>query len=226
MQYDLKIVNGTVVDGTGSPRVLANVAIRDGKIVEVGACEGQASRTIDATGAIVTPGWTDIHTHYDGQVSWDSDLAPSCNHGVTTAVLGNCGVGFAPVRDWVRAYSEINEFEEQLVEHGIAVAKIWLQIDPEEQLARFEERQKTGFKRFKITDEDWRNREKWDDYRTAINDMVERTSTELAPWTLVPANDKRYARVAVLEALCETVERTLGMKQGKNKPAKAKRPKK
>lgn len=96
--YDLKIVGGTIVDGTGLPRFRGDVGIRDGKIVDVGACAEPAKATIDADGAIVAPGWTDIHTHYDGQVSWDEELAPSSIHGVTTAAMGSCGVGFAPVR--------------------------------------------------------------------------------------------------------------------------------
>jgi N-acyl-D-aspartate/D-glutamate deacylase len=99
MTYDVKITGGTVVDGTGAPRRRADVAIKDGVIVAVGDCPGDAGRVIDATGCIVTPGWTDIHTHYDGQVTWDEELAPSCYHGVTTAVMGSCGVGFAPVRE-------------------------------------------------------------------------------------------------------------------------------
>jgi N-acyl-D-aspartate/D-glutamate deacylase len=98
MAFDLKIVGGRVVDGTGAASRLANVGVKDGVIVEVGACDGTATRTIDAEGAIVTPGFTDLHTHYDGQVSWDSGMAPSSLHGVTTCVMGNCGVGFAPVR--------------------------------------------------------------------------------------------------------------------------------
>lgn len=98
MRFDLKIVGGTVVDGKGGEPFRANVGVKGGKIVEVGACTGPAARTIDAEGAIVTPGFVDIHTHYDGQVSWDDELAPSCFHGITTAVMGNCGVGFAPVR--------------------------------------------------------------------------------------------------------------------------------
>jgi N-acyl-D-aspartate/D-glutamate deacylase len=96
--FDLKIINGTLIDGTGKPAFKGNLGIRDGKIVEVGDCSAAAKRTVDADGAIVTPGFTDLHTHYDGQVSWDSELAPSSLHGVTTAVIGSCGVGFAPCR--------------------------------------------------------------------------------------------------------------------------------
>jgi N-acyl-D-amino-acid deacylase len=110
--YDLKIVGGTVVDGTGSERYRADVGIKDDQIVEVrrrGSDDptlgGDAAETIDAAGQIVAPGFVDIHTHYDGQVSWDSLLEPSSGHGVTTLVTGNCGVGFAPVRpgreDWL-----------------------------------------------------------------------------------------------------------------------------
>ncbi len=98
MSYDLKIINGAVYDGDGNPAQQTNIGIRDGVIVELGACEGEAVRTIDAQGRIVTPGFIDIHTHYDGQVSWDSDMQPSVNHGVSTVVMGSCGVGFAPVR--------------------------------------------------------------------------------------------------------------------------------
>ena len=99
MAYDLKIVNGTIIDGTGRPRFVGDVAVKDGRIVELGKCGERADRTIDAEAAIVTPGFTDLHTHYDGQVSWDADFAPSCFHGVTTCVMGNCGVGFAPVKE-------------------------------------------------------------------------------------------------------------------------------
>ncbi|MCG8418444.1 MAG: amidohydrolase family protein [Proteobacteria bacterium] len=98
MTFDLKIIGGSVVDGSGAAPRSADLAIDRGVIVEVGSCSGNARQTIDADGAIVTPGFVDIHTHYDGQASWDSDLAPSCHHGVTTCVMGNCGVGFAPVR--------------------------------------------------------------------------------------------------------------------------------
>jgi N-acyl-D-aspartate/D-glutamate deacylase len=98
MAFDLKIVNGTVVDGTGASSRLANVAVSNGVIVEVGDCSGAATTVLDAAGALVTPGFVDLHSHYDGQVSWDADIAPSSVHGVTTCVIGNCGVGFAPVR--------------------------------------------------------------------------------------------------------------------------------
>ena len=97
--YDLKITGGTIVDGTGSDRFVGDVAIKDGKIVAVGArLDGEAAETIDASGMLVTPGFVDCHTHYDGQVTWDPLLEPSTGHGVTTVVTGNCGVGFAPVR--------------------------------------------------------------------------------------------------------------------------------
>jgi polyphosphate:AMP phosphotransferase len=108
--------------------------------------------------------------------------------------------------DWMRAYHEINEFESQLVRHQTVVVKFWLTISKEEQLRRFKAREKIGFKRFKITDEDWRNRDKWDAYEQAISDMVDRTSTEVAPWTLVEANDKNFARIKVLKTLCQRIE--------------------
>eukprot|EP01136_Pigoraptor_vietnamica_P020273 Opistho-1_new@5816 len=96
--HDLVIRNGRIVDGTGAPAVVGDIAIDDGVITAVGKVSGQARRQIDASGLIVTPGWVDIHTHYDGQVTWDPYLSPSSWHGVTTAVMGNCGVGFAPVK--------------------------------------------------------------------------------------------------------------------------------
>ncbi|MCU1393935.1 MAG: amidohydrolase [Ilumatobacteraceae bacterium] len=98
MTFDVVIRSGTVVDGTGAPARTADVAIADGVVVEVGQVSGRGSREIDADGALVTPGFVDVHTHYDGQATWDSRLQPSSDHGVTTVVAGNCGVGFAPVR--------------------------------------------------------------------------------------------------------------------------------
>jgi polyphosphate kinase 2 (PPK2 family) len=117
--------------------------------------------------------------------------------------------GFCAHADWSRAYSEINDFEEQLAGHGVALLKLWLQISPEEQLRRFEERQRVGWKSHKITPEDWRNRAKWDAYQLAANEMVERTSTDVAPWTLVEADDKYHARLKVLETLAERIEAAL-----------------
>ncbi len=98
MPYDLVIRNGLLVDGTGSPPREGDVAVSEGRIAAVGRVSGASARTIDADGLTVTPGFVDIHTHYDGQATWDPQLAPSCYHGVTTVVMGNCGVGFAPVR--------------------------------------------------------------------------------------------------------------------------------
>jgi N-acyl-D-aspartate/D-glutamate deacylase len=96
--YDLLIRAGTVVDGSGAPAFTADVAIENGRIVDVGRLQGSARRVLDAHGLLVTPGFVDVHTHYDGQATWDPLLTPSCWHGVTTAVMGNCGVGFAPMR--------------------------------------------------------------------------------------------------------------------------------
>jgi polyphosphate:AMP phosphotransferase len=114
--------------------------------------------------------------------------------------------GFATPAEWLRAYSEINEFEEQLVAHGIVLVKYWLHLTRDEQLRRFKERQRLSYKRWKLTDEDWRNREKWDAYELAVNEMIERTSTQPAPWTLVEANDKYHARIKALETICERLE--------------------
>ena len=96
--FDVKITGGKVFDGNGQDGILTNIGIKDGRIVEVGTCTADAAQTLNAAGYIVTPGFVDLHTHYDGQVSWDPELKPSVNHGVTTALMGNCGVGFAPCR--------------------------------------------------------------------------------------------------------------------------------
>jgi AMP-polyphosphate phosphotransferase len=113
--------------------------------------------------------------------------------------------GFATDREWRRAYSEIDEFEEQLVDHGIVLIKYWVHISQDEQLRRFKERQQARHKQWKLTDEDWRNRAKWGDYERAVNDMVERTSTRRAPWTLVEGNDKYFARLKVLKTACQRI---------------------
>ena len=117
--------------------------------------------------------------------------------------------GFCSQIDWMRAYSEINDFEGELVRNKTVLVKFWLHITKDEQLRRFKEREKTGFKRYKITEDDWRNRDKWEEYDFAVCDMIDRTSTEIAPWTLVEANDKYYARIKVLKTLCEAIENAL-----------------
>jgi polyphosphate:AMP phosphotransferase len=118
--------------------------------------------------------------------------------------------GFATDDEWLRAYEEINDFERQLVDHGTVLVKFWLHIAQDEQEARFRARLETPYKRWKLTDEDWRNRERWRAYEIAVDDMVRLTGTALAPWTLVEANDKRYARVRVLDTVCEALDRALG----------------
>jgi polyphosphate kinase 2 (PPK2 family) len=118
--------------------------------------------------------------------------------------------GFATLAEWSRAYGEINDFEAQLVRAGNVVVKLWLQISKEEQLRRFQEREQVSFKRFKITQEDWRNRDKWDEHERAASDMIEHTSSEHAPWTLVEAEDKRYARVKILKTINQAIERARG----------------
>jgi polyphosphate:AMP phosphotransferase len=117
--------------------------------------------------------------------------------------------GFATEEEWRRAYAEINEFEEQLTSDGIVLLKYWVHITRDEQLDRFKAREETPHKRWKLTEEDWRNREKWDDYELAVNDIVEHTSTTNAPWVLVEGNDKRFARIKVLKTFCQKLQESL-----------------
>lgn len=117
--------------------------------------------------------------------------------------------GFCSETDWLRAYAEINDFEHELVQAGNVVLKFWLQIDKDEQLRRFKEREAIERKRFKITAEDWRNRKKWDTYQQAAVDMIDRTSTGKAPWIVVEANDKNFARVKILKTICLHLEHAL-----------------
>lgn len=117
--------------------------------------------------------------------------------------------GFTPEERCAMAYNEINEFERELSECGVVILKFWMQIDKDEQLRRFTDRMNTPEKRWKITDEDWRNREKWDSYEAAIDEMIQKTSTELAPWTIVEGNDKKYARLKVLETVIERLKAEL-----------------
>ncbi|MBK5932243.1 polyphosphate:AMP phosphotransferase [Halochromatium salexigens] len=117
--------------------------------------------------------------------------------------------GYASEAEWRRAYTEINDFEEQLVENGSILLKFWLHVSEDEQLRRFQDRENTPYKQYKITDEDWRNREKWPLYKVAVNEMVARTSTEYAPWTLVEGDDKPFARIKVLKTVCDRLRAAL-----------------
>jgi polyphosphate kinase 2 (PPK2 family) len=111
--------------------------------------------------------------------------------------------GFATEAEYMRGYGEINHFEEQLVADGILLLKFWIHVSKAEQLKRFRDRSRTSYKRWKITEEDWRNRKRWDDYTVAVNDMVARTSTTIAPWTLVEGNDKNFARLKVVRTVAD-----------------------
>ncbi len=117
--------------------------------------------------------------------------------------------GFCSENDWQRAYNEMNEFEKELYDWGAAVIKFWVQIDKDTQLARFTDRQNTPEKQWKITDEDWRNREKWDLYEDAVNEMIQKTSTTYAPWHILESNDKHYARIKALKVVIEEIEKRL-----------------
>ena len=115
--------------------------------------------------------------------------------------------GFCSEKDWQRAYNEINEFERQLTDWGAVVIKFWIHIDQDTQLARFNDRQNTPEKQWKITDEDWRNREKWPLYEVAVNEMLQKTSTKNAPWYIIESNDKQYARIRTLEIIVKALEK-------------------
>jgi polyphosphate kinase 2 (PPK2 family) len=117
--------------------------------------------------------------------------------------------GFCPVAAWTRAYGEINQFERQLTDFGTIVFKFWVHIGQEEQLKRFKERESSGYKSWKLTDEDWRNRGKWDDYIQAVEDMLLKTSTHKAPWTIVEGNDKYFARIKVLKTVVDRLTQEL-----------------
>lgn len=118
--------------------------------------------------------------------------------------------GFCSENDWRRAYNEINEFEKELKEWGAVIIKFWVQIDKDTQLERFEERQNTPEKQWKITDEDWRNREKWDDYEVAVDEMLQKTNTSFAPWHVLESVDKKYARIKALKIVIEEIQKALG----------------
>ena len=117
--------------------------------------------------------------------------------------------GFCSENDWMRAYNEMNEFEKELSDWGAVIIKFWVQIDKDTQLKRFTERQNTPEKQWKITEEDWRNREKWDEYETAVNEMLAKTSTTYAPWHILESVDKKYARIKALKIIIEELEKVL-----------------
>ena len=117
--------------------------------------------------------------------------------------------GFCTEKDWQRAYNEINEFERALTDWGAVVMKFWIHIDLDTQLARFTDRQNTPEKQWKITDEDWRNREKWPDYEVAVDEMLQKTSTKNAPWYIIESNDKKYARIKTLRLIVKTLEKAI-----------------
>jgi polyphosphate:AMP phosphotransferase len=117
--------------------------------------------------------------------------------------------GFARADAWQRAYHEINHFEQQLTEAGTVLLKFWLHISPEEQLKRFKEREVIAWKQHKITEEDWRNRDKWPAYEQAVHDMISKTSSQAAPWTLVAGNDKAFGRIQILQTITDQLDRTL-----------------
>src|SRR6266536_6170993 len=124
--HDIVIRGGSVIDGSGKPAFTGDVAIEGGRIAAVGGKQGPARRDIDAAGLLVTPGWVDVHTHYDGQEMWDPLLAPSCWHGVTTVMFGNCGVGFAPVKKHHRgALMDLMEGVEEIPNPVLSAGLTW-----------------------------------------------------------------------------------------------------
>ena len=129
--------------------------------------------------------------------------------------------GFCTTADWQRAYGEMNDFERQLYDWGAIILKFWIHISNDEQLARFTARQNDPAKQWKITDEDWRNREKWDDYETAVDEMIRYTSTDFAPWHIIEGNDKLYARIKTLKIINEAIEERL--KKLEDKPKKGRK---
>jgi len=134
--------------------------------------------------------------------------------------------GFCTEEEWKRAYREINEFERQLADFGMVIAKFWIHISQEEQLRRFQERKHTPYKQWKLTDEDWRNREKWRQYKVAVEDMLLRTSTVTAPWTVIEGNDKWFARVKALRTLVQVLSKELDHQPAEPKTKKGKKKKK
>ena len=118
--------------------------------------------------------------------------------------------GFATSKEWKRAFREINQFEQQLFDSGTIIVKFWIHISKEEQLTRFKSRETTDYKAWKLTEEDWRNRDKWSEYHAAIDEMLVKTSTNTAPWTVVEGNNKKFARIKTIETTIQALEKNLG----------------
>jgi polyphosphate kinase 2 (PPK2 family) len=131
--------------------------------------------------------------------------------------------GFCTGEEWRRAFREINQFERQLVDFGMVLVKFWIHISKDEQLRRFEERKDIAYKQWKLTDEDWRNREKWEQYEEAVEDMLLRTSTVTAPWTVIVGNDKWFARVQALQTLVDTLSKALDYQPAEPRARKVKK---
>lgn len=187
------VVEGWDASGKGGAirRVTEKIDPRGYQVYSIAAPEGD-----DKTHHYLWRFWRRLHPPQDKQIvifdrSW---------YG---RVLVERVEGFAATEEWKRAYREINEFERQLTDKGILLAKLWFHVSPEEQLKRFEARQNTPHKAWKLTDEDWRNRDKWDDYLEAVEDMLLKTSTRTAPWTVIEGNDKLWARIRTQQVLVE-----------------------
>lgn len=174
------------------------------------------ARALDPRGYEVIPIGAPTETERDHQYLWRFwNHLPKTGHIAVFdrtwygRVLVERIEGFCSQYEWERAYEEINCFERDLTEWGAVVLKFWLQIDKEEQLSRFHDRQNTPEKQWKITQEDWRNRERWHDYETAVDEMLQQTNTKHAPWIIVESNDKKYARIKTLEAIIKAIEKRI-----------------
>ncbi|MDB4459006.1 polyphosphate:AMP phosphotransferase [bacterium] len=187
-----------------------------------GGCIRRLLEALDArlyrTFSIVAPSQEEIAQHYLWRF-WKNLPRPGMITVFDRSWYGRLLVerveGYARPDEWKRSYEEINDFEDQLIEHGCVLSKFWLHVSPDEQLLRFETREKIAFKRHKITDEDWRNRDKWNLYETAVNDMLATCSPKNAPWTIVAANDKRHARIVVLKRFYKKLKEAVEVREKK-----------
>ncbi|MGF1572251.1 MAG: phosphate--AMP phosphotransferase [Sumerlaeia bacterium] len=173
-------------------------------------------RTLDPRGYTVVPIGKPTQIELDHHYLWRFWKKIPCKGHITIfdrswygRVLVERVEGFAKEHEWKRAYEEINDFERKLHDAETVQLKFWINISKEEQLSRFKARSQDPHKSWKLTEEDWRNRDKWDDYVDAVNEMIVRTSTDVAPWTIISGNDKYFARVQVLETVCDAIEKAL-----------------